>query len=560
MSYIANLLRIIAIFVGIFCFIFTPMTIAQETQGANSSLVMSPQSTPKIITQNANVEIVGLVEEGHLWFYLDDYATNQPLKGSDLEVRVEAFGKTYPTKQIGIGVYMVQEATFAVPHQYKLFFIIKSHHLDERIQGLLNVRKVQEAQKDALIPEQPWGNTAVYLLIFSVIVLLLLTQFTKPGKIARKLRKPSAGPLSIAFLALMLSVGHVVAHSEHEEGGDVESFSGAIADKPKAFPDGSVYLPKSSQHLIGIQTRIVKPGIVKIGVKLSGHVQANPNYAGRVQAAQAGRVDVVGKTLPHVGEWVEQNQLLIRISSIAARFEQGNQQAQLATLENALQLSRARLARLKKLSGAVPKKTIDEAASEVKSLKGRYDAVSQSLVLRESLYAPISGFITKATVLPGQIVEAREILFEIMNPERLQVEALAYEGFQSLQIEQAEVVVDENNSIPLISLGKGTVLRGHALPLLFDVDMKKPPLSVGQVVNVVITTSKKVRGLQIPSDSLVKNRLGKDIIWLHTGAELFEPIEVKWQTIDDESIVITSAVPEKSRIVTKHASRLLQVR
>jgi multidrug efflux pump subunit AcrA (membrane-fusion protein) len=457
---------------------------------------------------------------------------------------------------------MVQEATFSVPHQYEITFLIKSHHLDEQLQGVLTVRKVQEIVKNALIPEQPWGNTAVYLLILSVIALILLTKFTTPEKIRKKFRRsrPPAAPLTIILMMLLFSVGHVFAHSEHEEGDGVEGFSGVMVDKPKTFPDGTVYLPKSSQHLIGIQTEIVKPQIVKIGVKLSGHVQANPNYAGQVQAAQTGRVEVVGKTLPHIGEWVEKNQLLIRISSIAARFEQGNQQAQLATLENALQLARNRLARLKKLSGTIPRKTLDEAKSEVKSLKGRYEAVSRSLILREPLYAPISGFITKAAVLPGQIVEARETLFEIMNPEKLQIEALAYDNFQTLQIEQAEVVIDNAHSIPLTSLGRGTVLRGHALPLLFDVDMKSPPLSVGQVVNVIITTSQKIRGLRVPRDSLVKSNLEKDIIWLHSEAELFEPVQVEWQTVDDESIVITTSLPKGSRIVTRHGSRLLQIR
>ncbi len=554
MSYILNLLKIITFSAFIFSFNFISFAVAQEPQPVRS------QPSPKVTVQNDNLEIVALVEEGHLWFYLDDYSTNQPLRQSDVDVSVEVFGKVYPTKQIGLGVYLVQDATFAVPHNYELFFLVKSHHLNERVAATLTVRKVQQVESVAIIPEQPWGNTAVYLLILSILAVLFLTKFSKRQKIARLRRKTTVEPLSVVFLALMLSSTFVMGHSAHDEVDNAEAFSSVEEDKPQIFPDGSVYLPKSSQHLIGIGTQIVKAQIVKIGVKLSGHVQANPNYAGRVQAAQAGRVEVVGQTLPHIGEWVEKGHLLIRISSIAARFEQGNQQAQLAVLESALELARHKFIRLNKLSGTVPRKAIDEAALEVKSLKARYEAVSQSLILREPLYAPISGFITKAVVLPGQIVEAREILFEIMNPERLQVEALAYENLQDLQIEQAEVVVDKNSSIPLVSLGKGAVLQGHALPLLFDVDMKNPPLSVGQVVNVIITTSEKVRGSPIPRESLHKNSEGKEIIWLHTEAELFEPVQVEWQTIDDESIVITSALPKKSRIVTQNASRLLQIR
>ena len=38
---------------------------------------------------------------------------------------------------------------------------------------------------------------------------------------------------------------------------------------------------------------------------------------------------------------------------------------------------------------------------------------------------PMAGVISAVHVVPGQVVEAREILFEIVDPERLAVEALA---------------------------------------------------------------------------------------------------------------------------------------
>lgn len=556
-------IRYLLLFVVFFVSCFTVIDQAVHAEEENAVRTEAPlESFPKISLQSKNFEIVGLVEEGQLWFYLDHFNGNYPVK--DAVVTVTYKGKEFSTKLVGIGVYLTQEANFSVPHSYDLSFSIKTPQLSETIHGILRVLAPQEKQKEKLVPEQPWGNTAISLLIISLVALALLSKFTKAKMPLRKRKKTdSAGKVALlvpAFLLMGFHSGQLLAHTEHDHLADVPGYSETAEDRAKKFPDGSVYLPKMAQHLIGIRTQLVKPEVVKIGIRLTGHVQANPNFAGKVQAAQAGRVDVMGGQLPHIGQWVEKNDLLLQISSISPRFEQGNQQAELAGLENSLQLAKNKLRRLEKLSGTIPQKTIDEARTEVKSLQGKFKAVSTSLVTKESLRAPISGFITASNVLPGQIVEARETLFEIMNPQKLQVEALAYGDFHSIVSEQAEVVVEGMEPIPLISLGTGSVLRGHALPLLFDVAIENPKLSVGQVVNVIITTGEKIRGRVVQRDSIVKNEQGKYMVWLHTDPEIFVPEIVEWETVDNESVVITTPLPRGVRIVDHHASRLLQIR
>ena len=79
---------------------------------------------------------------------------------------------------------------------------------------------------------------------------------------------------------------------------------------------------------------------------------------------------------------------------------------------NSRSLAVSRLNRLRELSDTVPKKTIEEA---------------EAAVANEQMTAPVSGVISAAYVVAGQVVDARETLFEIVDPARLQVEALVYD-------------------------------------------------------------------------------------------------------------------------------------
>ena len=89
-------------------------------------------------------------------------------------------------------------------------------------------------------------------------------------------------------------------------------------------------------------------------------------------------------------------------------------------------LADKRLARLKELADTVPRKDIEAAESELHSLGERVAALGAGLSTREALVAPVSGVIAAAFVVAGQVVDARELLFEVIDPTRLRVEALAF--------------------------------------------------------------------------------------------------------------------------------------
>ena len=45
----------------------------------------------------------------------------------------------------------------------------------------------------------------------------------------------------------------------------------------------------------------------------------------------------------------------------------------------------------------------------------------------EEIRAPMGGVVSVSNVVPGQVVDAREVMFEIVDPKRFWVEAIAHE-------------------------------------------------------------------------------------------------------------------------------------
>ncbi len=76
-------------------------------------------------------------------------------------------------------------------------------------------------------------------------------------------------------------------------------------------------------------------------------------------------------------------------------------------------------------------------------------AVRGSVSASEALVAPIAGVISAANAVAGQVVDAREVLFEIVDPSRLMVEALAFDVSLLSGISTASASPVAGVSVPL---------------------------------------------------------------------------------------------------------------
>ena len=376
-----------------------------------------------------------------------------------------------------------------------------------------------------------------------------------------KMRFLTSAAYTGRFIALLALTAPAWAGPGHDGGHDVAETGMALSGSgPKRQPDGSVFLPKPAQRQMGVRTLVGEVKQLPRATELSGKVVMDPNAGGKVQALVAGRLQAGPRGLPAVGQTVRKGEVLAYVLPATAAIERSNQSAQLAELGSSRSLASKRLARLQELADTVPRKEIEAAESEVQSLGARINALGAGLSARDTLVAPVSGVIASANAVTGQVVDARELLFEVIDPLRLRIEALAFDPALAVDVAGAYLVVG-GQKVTLIFVGASRVLRDQALPLAFRAEGPAlSQLAVGQPVAVVVQSRRQVGGVQVPAASLMKNPANQTIVWVKTAPERFEPQVVTVEPLDGATVVVTSGLKAGDRVATQGAALINQVR
>lgn len=341
------------------------------------------------------------------------------------------------------------------------------------------------------------------------------------------------------------------------------------ATAPQRLSDGSLFVPKIVQRQLGLRTLLSVQDELPHTIELNGKIIADPNAGGRVQASQSGRVEAAPAGLPNLGQRVNKGQVLAYLRPVMSSLDRGNSQSILADIDAQLSIAERKVQRYEQLAEALPKATVEAARFDYEALKKRKIAVEASLSKTEALLAPVSGIISVANAVAGQVVDAKETLFEIIDPTRLMVEALAYDPVITSDIARASASWRSNQaqakelkaaSLQLSFLGGGQQMREQAIPLLFRVTGKTEAAAVGQTVKVMLQTKRLVAGVALPNSALIKLSGGESVVWVHTEAERFVQRQVQAQSLDADQVTITSGLKEDERVVIAGASLLAQVK
>ena len=374
-----------------------------------------------------------------------------------------------------------------------------------------------------------------------------------------------------AATSLAIAVGGALAHGDEDHSQDARTAApatpagavSAAANAPVALQrlaDGSLFVPKPVQRQLGIRTQPARIGDLAATVELNGKVIPDPNTSGRVQAAFAGTVMPGPKGMPVTGRKVVKGEVLAYLRPVSGAIERGNQKSQLAELEAQQAIADGRVKRFEQLEGAVPQKEIEAARIERDALHKRRAFVGASINAAEPLLATATGVISASHhLVAGQIVDAREVLFEIVDPERLAVEALSYDAGIGATLISASALA-EQTALELRFVGAGRQLREQALPLLFRIVSANSMVAVGQPVKVIVRTAHELKGAAVPRAALTKVGAGETAVWVHTEAERFVVRRVRHQALDGANVAIADGLHEGDRVVIEGAGLLSQVR
>ena len=516
---------------------------------------------PRVTASSNTVELIGILRDDTLWLYVDRYASNEPIDNA--RITVTNGSASSQAKPEGKGLYSVKEQWLAQPGKHEMHFTVEVDGVSDTLKGDLDIPAAM-----AEVHEGKWRDYVKWAGL-AVVVLGVLAGFFK-------WRKGTAVALPLLLLALFSSTPNsAFAHGDEVHGDTKAQPETVTPDRPvassaanpvgantgaKRLPDGSVFLPKPAQRLLNIRTQLVEVRDIPRTVELNGQIISDPNYSGRVQASQAGRIAAPDQGLPHSGQPVKKGEILATLTPIMSSLERSTQQAQLAEITANLSLAGKKVQRLEQLVGSIPQKELDAARAELQSLRDRKAALSAGMAQPEELRAPVSGVIHHRNLLAGQIVEARELLFEIIDPTKLWVEAVTYDPALADQVKAAYTVLSSGQAVTLTSLGQAFHLHEQALPMQFKFDAPPPELSVGQPLKVYVETRQSLRGIVLPPESVEKASNGELQVWVHSVAEQFTPKKVRVQKQSDNSLAVLEGLEAGERVVTEGAALLGQFR
>ena len=549
-----KLARAAIIFVAIVMFL-TAAFAGEGHDHGDATPVAAGTGSPRVSSHSDLFELVGIVDAGAMTIYIDRHATNEPVTNAKVEV-VAGTAKGVATPQLD-GTYRFEHAVLKETTALSVSFTVVAGSESDLLAGDLTLADAHAAHDDDHAA-RPWRRWAAYgvcgLALLAVAALLM-----------RRKRRPKSQIATVLVAACALLTGATAsfdaqAGEGHDHGDAAPAATGG--NSPKRQADGSVFLPKPTQRQLELRTVTVEEKSLPKTVELTGRVANDPNTGGKVQPTQAGRIEAGPRGLPQLGQTVRKGETLAVVRASTAAIERANQVAQTAELKANRDQARKRLARLEQLEGTVAQKDIDAARTDVDSLTQRLAAVSGSVSATEVLTAPVSGVIAAAHAMAGQVVNAGDVLFEIVDPARLVVQASAFDTALLGNIASATASPSAGTTVALRFVGAGRTLQEGAIPLQFNTVASKGAvaLAVNQPVKVYVQTKETVLGFAVPTGAVVKNPSNQDIVWVHTGPEVFEARPIRMVALDGANVSVVNGLKAGDRVVTQGAPLVNQVR
>ena len=536
---------------------------------------------PRVVAVTPNYELVGVLSGEHrLAVFLHRFETGEPVK--DAKLSVSAGEREVEAVKKEDGVFEVVAPWISAAEPIDIVFNLTLPNNQDILTGRLEKATASSAAGDLLPVPTAQPQQILYVGVGALIAGVLLTLLigaslarrrearsgkeldidaeaepkTEPAARVKQLRRAP-----IAILAFMQATSLAPEQGTTQTAINLPSVPATMAtDVPQRMADGSLFVPKATQHLLSVRTVLSTETKAPRTVQLVGTVIADPNSFGRVQTGHAGRIEAPEGGLAFVGKRVAKGDLLANLQHHLEAYNKGNLLGEIAELEARIALQEAKLARYLKAPLAVPPIKIDEAKGEIEALRQKRKELMPTLVEREEIRAPISGVVSVSNVVAGQVVDAREVLFEIVDPARYWVEAIAHDAGVVSNLSAAVAVTNSGETLPLEFAGLGLSLKQQAAPITFRVAQGSPNLSIGKPVTVILQSRVELTGIVLPAASVVRAQSGLATVWVKTEPERFEPHTVRYEALDGQRVVVTAGLKLDERVVTDGATLLNQIR
>ena len=547
--------------------------------GDEAAAAASIEHVPRLESTGRALELVAIARGHTLTIHLDRFDTNEPVDGATIGVS----GNGIPAgtaKPLGDGVYEIEADWVDAPGAHALTFVVTAGETADLLNGTLEIPMPASAGEAATIPlSAVLARPATWIVAALAAALGFFLAFAfRPIRLREEEEEQPAQPSgqprlnvvegtrkaakAILIAASLAAPAVTDARAHEDEAHEHASAASANGDVPHKLTGGEVFLPKASQRLLRIRTSVTRETSAQPGTELVGTVVADPSFEGRVQAPMDGVIELAGEGVSFVGQEVRAGDVLAKLAPSMPVYERGALEQMAADVEGKLRVAEQRLARLTGVTkGYAAQGTIEDAQVEVESLREQKRKLEPKPAEKLLLKAPVSGIISVANVRPGQVVSARDTLFEIVDPARLWVEAIGAGGLDDYTaIKAAQALDGKGEPIRLTYVGQAPTLRQHSRPIYFKVEDPRRTLAIGTTVKVILQSGYAVEGIVLPSSAVVRGANGLPQVWSKAAPERFKPLPVRTMALDGERVLVTAGLGAGDRVVVDGAELINQVR
>jgi membrane fusion protein, heavy metal efflux system len=516
--------------------------------------------SPRSEASSPLFEIVAVAKGAELLLYLDRFASNEPVESAIVEIETPS-GPMKAAAETG-GHYRLAAPFLAKPGRHELIVTVTAGNEAD----VLPLTLVVAAAGKSEVPISPRERFISALKLPFVEAdrqaLLIGAAGFAAGLVlgAVLLRRRRRAPALGLFILCVLSPALVFAHEGHDHAEDKAAAAKPTDERAQRLSDGSIFVPKSVQRIFAVRTILSEAGRHPRSIELPGRIIPDPNGSGYVQSAVGGRLSPPPGGFPRLGAPVKQSDILAYVTPPMQAIDVSDMRQRQGELDQQIAIVERRLARQEQLaaSATISRAQLEETRLELQGLRDRRASLDKVRREPEPLVAPVSGVIAEGTPVAGQIVASSAIVFHIVDPARLWVEALSFNALAGAKTASASTAAGGN--FALLYRGSGLAGRSQSIPVHFAISGDTTGLRAGQFVTVLVTTDEEANGIALPRGSLVRSANGQDLVYEHIAAERFIARAVRTEPLDAERVLIAAGLPPGKRIVTQGAELLDHVR
>ncbi len=519
---------------------------------------VSSTIAPRAEASSDSLEIVLIARGGELIIQLDEFRSNAPIAGAELEIDGPD-GLLKPIA-VGKGSYKVNAAFLTKPGSYDLAITVSARETVEILAATLTIpsaagvntpqhgnRSWLTAPAFAQELKQRVADSGLSLwfaVLMGFVIGALVTYV-----IGRR-RWALSALITLVLSAALLPAGPATA--------DAPSLSSSTRDLAQRFPDGSLFVPKRTQHILGLRTAFTEQRTHRRTVELPGRIIPSPNASGLVQASVGGRLSPPEGGFKPLGTVVRAGDILAYVRPPLPLADATAQQQQSRELDQQISIISRKVDRLRTIQQVIAASQLEDAELELKGLRTRRANLERVPLEPEALVAPVDGVLASTNAVAGQMAEPNAVIFRIIDPSVLWIEALSYEA--DAVVGAAQALFPDGRIVDLDHLGTGLADRNQAVPIHFSIRGTALALRAGQFVTVLASTSEEKLGIALPREAILRGANGQSVVYEHTNAERFVIREVRVLPLDGSNVLIVAGIEAGRRIVTQGAELLNQIR